>query len=197
MEKEKKRSAKTKIIDAAWKLFRKQGYEGTTINQIITVSGTSRGAFYHNFRGKEDLMFCLAYFFDTDYDNWLDALDPAMHSLDKLFALDAFVLKNLEDSEYRPFLPQLYGMQVMTEGTRHILNPNRKYYQIVYTFMKEGLARGEIKSELPYQELAEYFIMIERGFVYDWCLNKFRYSLYRCGQRIIKLYLDSLRAQQS
>ncbi|MGL6200935.1 MAG: TetR/AcrR family transcriptional regulator [Lachnospiraceae bacterium] len=191
---EKKRTAKDKIIDAAWKLFKEQGYDGTTINEIIAASGTSRGAFYHNFRGKEDLMFCMAYFFDDEYDKWLEALDSSLHSIDKLIALDAYVLSNLEDSEYRPFFPKLYGMQVMTESTRHILNPERKYYQIVNAFMKEGLVRGEIKSELPYQELAEYFIIIERGFVYDWCLNKFRYSLLQYGQRIIKLYLDSLRA---
>lgn len=194
MRKGRTTSAKDKIIDAAWDLFMQQGYEGTTINDIIKASGTSRGAFYHHFRGKEDLMFCLAYFFDDDYDEWLNTINPDMNSLDKLYKLDVYVLKNLENSPYKPFLPQLYGMQVMTESTRHIINPERKYYQIVYSFMKEGLERQEIKSNLSYQELAETFIIIERGFVYDWCLNKFRYSLFHYAEPIVKLYLDSLRA---
>lgn len=193
MGKEKKITAKDKIIDAAWKLFMDLGYEDTTVNEIIRASGTSRGAFYHNFRGKEDLMFCLAYFFDETYDEWLRTLDSTIHSLDKLAKLDAFVLNNLDNSVYKSFLPQLYGMQVMTESTRHIINPDRKYYQIVYSFMKEGQERGEIITGFPYQELAEDFINLERGFVYNWCLNKFRYSLLQSGCKLMKLYLDSLR----
>ncbi len=193
MRKTSKYNAKEKIIDAAWKLFLEQGYERTTINEIIEESHTSRGAFYHHFRGKEDLMFCLAYFFDTDYDAWIETIDPEMNALDKLYAFDAYVLKNLEESPYRRFLPELYGMQVMTSGTRHILNPEREYYQLVSLFMKEGLEKKEIKSSMTYQELAEWFAIIERGFTYDWCLTKFRYSLLQYGQRMMKIYLDSLR----
>ena len=49
--------AKEKIINAAWELFREKGYEETTLQDIIDKSGTSRGAFYHHFRAKEDLLF--------------------------------------------------------------------------------------------------------------------------------------------
>lgn len=189
------KSTKDKIIDAAWQLFEKQGYEKTTVNEIIDVSQTSRGAFYHHFRGKEDLMFCLAYFFDEDYDTWIETLDPSLDALDKLYEFDSFVLKNLEDSPYRSFLPELYGMQVKTEGIRHILNPQRKYYQLVSSFMKEGQEKNEIKKELSYQQLTEWFTIIERGFTYDWCLNQFRYSLHQYGQRMMRLFLDSLRPE--
>ena len=193
MRKIKTKSTKDRIINAAWELFEKQGYEKTTINEIIEVSETSRGAFYHHFRGKEDLMFCLAYFFDLDYDKWLEELDQDMTTLEKLLAFDSFVLKNLEDSPYRSFLPELYGMQVKTEGVRHILNPERRYYQLVMSFMKEGQERGEIKKDQTYQQLTEWYAIIERGFTYDWCLNQFRYSLHQYGQNMMRLYLDSLK----
>ncbi|MEG2482509.1 MAG: TetR/AcrR family transcriptional regulator [Lachnospiraceae bacterium] len=193
MENAKKKNTKDKIIDAAWKLFFKQGYDTTTIEQIIDASKTSRGAFYHHFRGKEDLLFCLAYFFDQDYDGWMDSIDPNLHSLDKLLLFDEFVLKNLEASPYRSFLPSLYGMQVMTKGNRHILNPNRQYYQLISRLMKEGLEKGQIQSSLSYLELTEWYAIIERGFTYDWCLTQGRYSLLQYGQRMMKVFLESLR----
>ncbi|MEF9840490.1 MAG: TetR/AcrR family transcriptional regulator [Lachnospiraceae bacterium] len=193
MENAKKKNTKDKIIDAAWKLFLKQGYDTTTIEQIIDASKTSRGAFYHHFRGKEDLLFCLAYFFDQDYDGWMDSIDPNLHSLDKLLLFDEFVLKNLEASPYRSFLPSLYGMQVMTKGNRHILNPNRQYYQLISRLMKEGLEKGQIQSSLSYLELTEWYAIIERGFTYDWCLTQGRYSLLQYGQRMMKVFLESLR----
>lgn len=192
--KEKKISTKDKIINAAWKLFMEQGYENTTIHEIIEASQTSRGSFYHHFRGKEDLLFSLAYNFDNDYIGWEETIDPSMNSLDKLLYFDAYVLKNLEESPYKPFLASLYGLQVMTEGTRHILNPNRRYYQIISKFMKEGLEKNEIKSTLSYMELTETFAIIERGFTYDWCLTQGRYSLLQYGQRMMSIFLNSLRA---
>ena len=42
-----KRHAKQDIMDAAWKLFTEQGYDETTISQIIELSGKSRSTFYH------------------------------------------------------------------------------------------------------------------------------------------------------
>ena len=66
-----KRHAKQDIMDAAWKLFTEQGYDETTIAQIIELSGNSRSTFYHHFRGKDELLFSLAYSYDSDYDSWL------------------------------------------------------------------------------------------------------------------------------
>lgn len=193
MEK-KKISTKDKIVNAAWKLFMTQGYKDTTISQIIEASQTSRGAFYHHFHGKEDLLFSLAYNFDNDYINWENTIDPSMNSLDALLSFDAYVMKNLEDSPYKSFLASLYGFQVMTEETRHILNPNRRYYQIIAKLMKRGMEKNEIKSDLSYLELTEEFAIIERGLTYDWCLTQGRYSLLQYSQRMMNMFLNSIRA---
>ena len=52
--KKKETSARTKILDASWKLFLDQGYANTTINQIIEESGTSRGLFTIISAGKRN-----------------------------------------------------------------------------------------------------------------------------------------------
>lgn len=70
--------AKEKIINAAWELFREKGYEETTLQDIIDKSGTSRGAFYHHFRAKEDLLFRMAWYFDKNikagWTHWIQIL---------------------------------------------------------------------------------------------------------------------------
>ena len=53
MSKKQPRNTKGKIISAAWKLFYEQGYDDTTIDEIIAESGTSKGSFYHYFEGKD------------------------------------------------------------------------------------------------------------------------------------------------
>ena len=79
-----KRHAKQDIMDAAWKLFTEQGYDETTIAQIIELSGNSRSTFYHHFRGKDELLFSLAYSYDSDYDSWLQTCDRTLPAADLL-----------------------------------------------------------------------------------------------------------------
>ena len=52
----KRRSTKSRIIKAAWNLFYKNGYDNTTVEEIIAASKTSKGTFYHYFKGKEALL---------------------------------------------------------------------------------------------------------------------------------------------
>lgn len=48
------------VLDAAQRLFATLGYEATSVNQIIAEVGVSKGAFYHHFSSKEDLIEALA-----------------------------------------------------------------------------------------------------------------------------------------
>jgi AcrR family transcriptional regulator len=43
-------------MDAAEQLFRTKGYADTSIQDVLDAVGTSRGAFYHYFRSKSDLL---------------------------------------------------------------------------------------------------------------------------------------------
>ena len=68
MAKKSSKKTKSKIVEAAWKLFYDQGYEDTTVEEIIEESGTSKGSFYHYFEGKDALLGSLAYMFDEKYE---------------------------------------------------------------------------------------------------------------------------------
>ena len=54
---------KAQIIQAALELFRKKGYEDTTISNIIDCAGISKGGFYHHYAGKEELLEDIAQLF--------------------------------------------------------------------------------------------------------------------------------------
>ncbi|MCM3786719.1 TetR/AcrR family transcriptional regulator [Neobacillus mesonae] len=44
------------ILDAAEDLFSKQGFNGTSTNDILEKVGIARGTLYHHFKSKEDIM---------------------------------------------------------------------------------------------------------------------------------------------
>ena len=78
------KKTKSRIVSAAWKLFYDQGYEDTTIEEIIAESGTSKGSFYHYFEGKDALLGSLSYMFDEKYTELEEELTEEMsEDLDK------------------------------------------------------------------------------------------------------------------
>ena len=68
MAKKSTRNTRGRIVSAAWKLFYEQGYEDTTVEEIIELSGTSKGSFYHYFDGKDALLSTLSSLFDEKYE---------------------------------------------------------------------------------------------------------------------------------
>ena len=51
---------KQELLATAMRLFASQGYEQTSVNQIIVALNISKGAFYHHYSSKEDLVEALA-----------------------------------------------------------------------------------------------------------------------------------------
>lgn len=56
---DKRQANRTRILQAARKVFGKRGYHGATIEEIADEAGLSNGAVYYNFKNKEDLFFAL------------------------------------------------------------------------------------------------------------------------------------------
>lgn len=189
-----KKKTKDKIMNAAWELFQEHGYEETTISEIIEKSGTSRSAFYHHFHGKEELLFTIAYIYDNDYDTWLkEYYDENLHIVDNLISFNNYVLRSVESSPFCDFYNSLYGLQVMTDGVRHILNPDRRYYQILRQLLKDGIESGQILSQHTYTVLTDMITSFQIGITYNWCLQQKRFSLVQYGCDLMTPFLLSLR----
>jgi AcrR family transcriptional regulator len=67
----KRQSTKSRIIKAAWNLFYKKGYDQTTIEDIIVASKTSKGTFYHYFKGKEGNYYVTKIALSGNYETFL------------------------------------------------------------------------------------------------------------------------------
>jgi len=63
---------KERILDKAFVLFHKQGYNATGINQIIEEAKVAKASFYQHFKSKEDL--CVA-FLNQRHEYWFNELE--------------------------------------------------------------------------------------------------------------------------
>lgn len=49
-------STRDRLVQAATRLFRQRGYDGTGLTEILTEAGVPKGSLYHHFpEGKADL----------------------------------------------------------------------------------------------------------------------------------------------
>ena len=192
----KKNSCNTKgrIISAAWKLFYEQGYEGTTVEDIVFESGTSKGSFYHYFDGKDALMGTLAYVFDEKYEELIPALDPNMGALETLAYINHEMYVMIEASVSIDLLTRLLSTQLLARGEKHLLDRSRVYFRLLRRIVRQGAERGELRREVSVDELVRAFAMWERAQLYDWCLCGGDYSLVSYAEKMTPLFLESFRA---
>lgn len=193
MAKKAGRNTKGKIIVAAWKLFYEQGYDDTTIEEIIEESGTSKGSFYHYFAGKDALLSSLSYMFDEKYGELMENITDDMHSFDKLMYLNRELFLMIENSISLDLLAKLYSSQLTTKGEKHLLDHNRIYYKLLRNIFSEGQAKGEITKDLSVNELVKVYALCERAFLYDWCLSNGDYSLTKYAADMLPLFLEKFK----
>lgn len=193
MSKKNERNTKGKIINAAWNLFYEQGYDNTTVEEIIDASQTSKGSFYHYFEGKDALLGSLSYIFDEEYEKLQKNFPDQMTSFDKLLYLNSRLFSMIEDRIDIELLTRLYSTQLVTKGEKHLLDNKRLYYKLLRQIVSEGQKNGELTIDMTANEIVKLYAICERSLIYDWCLCNGEYSLSSYAKKTMPMFLSGIR----
>ena len=191
MKKKNSKNTKGKIVSTAWQLFYEQGYDNTTVEEIVDASGTSRGSFYHYFDGKAALLSSLSYLFDEKYDELAESMNPDLSPIEKLNLMNQELFLMIDNTVSVDLLSQLFATQLITNGERHMMSPNRTYYKLLRQVISEGKQNGTFREEFSVNDIAKAYAMFERGLMYDWCISGGSYSLCQYSQSVLPLFLNS------
>ncbi|MDY3281809.1 TetR/AcrR family transcriptional regulator [Dysosmobacter sp.] len=193
MARKNTRNTRGRIISAAWKLFYEQGYENTTVEDIVFESETSKGSFYHYFSGKDALMGTLANVFDEKYEELYPAMDPAMDAVEKLIYLNHELFAMIDGGVSVDLLARLLSTQLLARGEKHLLDRNRYYFRILRQIVSQGRERGQLRRDRSVDEIVKAYALWERALMYDWCLCGGEYSLVSYTDRMTPMFLESYR----
>ena len=153
-----------KILDVSMELFLEKGYEHTSIQDIVNnLGGLSKGAIYHHFKSKEDILDGVMNKLYQNNANETDHLrqlekNKNMTGLQKLQSLFTTALESpRQDDMFQmapDFLknPQMLAMQlegIYKESVPHFVQP----------IIEEGVVDGSIKTDYP-KELAEMILLL-------------------------------------
>ena len=196
MAKKAGRNTKARIVSAAWKLFYEQGYEDTTVEDIVFESETSKGSFYHYFDGKDALLGSLSVLFDEKYEELRPQLDPQADAVDTLVFLNQELFAMIDNSVSLELLARLFSSQLVTRGEKHLLDRSRTYFKLLYQIIRDGQSRGQLRTDMTANEIINDYAMFERALMYDWCLADGGYALARNADRLMPMFLANYRGEK-
>lgn len=138
-----------KILDAALHLFLEKGYEQTTILDIVdNMGGMTRGAFYHHFKSKEEVLDALGdkLFFDN---NPFEKLKQQTN-LTGLEKFKYLITHSMDDTDSRRV--SIMTVQALESPTfiKKLLDDNREIVAPLYQeIIEEGVKDGSIQTSHP------------------------------------------------
>ena len=195
MPRKNSRNTKGRIISAAWKLFYEQGYEGTTVEDIVFESGTSKGSFYHYFDGKDALLGTLAYVFDEKYEQLMGEMNPEQDAIEKLIFLNHELFAMIDNGISVDLLARLLSTQLLARGEKHLLDRNRTYFKLLRQIISEGQKTGQLRTDQTVGAILKAYALWERALMYDWCLSGGEYSLMAYTDSMTPVFLENYRAK--
>ena len=187
------KNTRSKIVTAAWELFYENGYDETTVDDIVERSGTSKGSFYHYFAGKDALLSSLSTVFDEKYMSLNDTMDPEMDSFGKLIWLNRELFFMIENSISLELLARLLSTQLVTTSEKHLMDQSRYYFKLLRRICMEGQQRGELREDVAVNEMVRVYALQERALLYDWCICGGNYSLSRYSAQVFPEFLRFLK----
>lgn len=154
------------LINTMKTLLWQRGYDATSPNQVLDVSGVGKGSMYHHFKSKKELAIAA-----MD-----DRADELIKEANQIFAGSQFWLKKFEAYLFIPRdgmvgcrLGRIISDPSVVEDP-DLQRPIKRYFQHMHQLMEATLSsaqdEGHLVSTVPAQQLAYMVISaVQGGFV--------------------------------
>ncbi len=192
-------SLKENIIHESLRLFSLKGFLGTSLQDILSAAGTSKGGFYNHFRSKEDLFY---HVIDEARQEWrtknlsgLDEIDDPVSKIIKLlenyrdqYLVDSvhfpggclFITLSVELNDQRPHLSQ-----EISKGFVGLKN-------MIQRMLEHGKEAGQLNNNLDSSTVTEILFAGMLGASVIFGIEKSAESLKQSINALIS-YTESLR----
>lgn len=158
------------IIEQTAPVFSRQGYAGTSINDLTGVTGLTKGSIYGNFKNKDEV--ALAAF---DYNMGLvvqeieSMMIPRAAYIDKLLVFTDFYRDSLRRKRFQWGCP-IVNTAPEVDDTHPVLRERvneaiARWRKTMVRLMEKGMDAGEIKADTQPEVMADVIMALIEGAV--------------------------------
>lgn len=148
------------ILDAAFRLFMEKGYERTSIQDIVNhLGGLSKGAIYHHFKSKEDILIAVTDRMTAESNKMLAAIRDRsdLSGKEKLKLLFAESLNDPVQNDIFTTAPDFNSNPRLLFSILHdTIKDTAPNY--ILPIIRQGIADGSIHTDYP-EQLAELILL--------------------------------------
>ncbi|WP_143310547.1 TetR/AcrR family transcriptional regulator [Chitinophaga vietnamensis] len=192
----KAESTRLAILEKAFGLIYGQGYQATSIDDIIATTKVTKGAFFYHFANKEEMG--LAMIRDVMYPGMYHAMvAPLLEAADPVKEIYTMMRNLLLDPRFEvkygcPAINLIDEMAPLNKPFHDALTTLvLQWQEAIEKALKKGKAAGQIRKDVSVQQTA-FFIMSGYGGIRN--LGKiYGKSCYNNYLKELKTYLQSLR----
>ncbi|MFD2416089.1 TetR/AcrR family transcriptional regulator [Amycolatopsis pigmentata] len=182
-----------RLLSAATKLFAQKGFDRATVQEIVEAAGVTKGAMYHYFGSKEELL----------YEVYSRVLRAQTEQLEKVAVTEAPARLRLRDACTDVVVSTIDNLDdmVIFQQSMHQLSPEkrkavrgerRRYHERFRSLIEEGQSTGEFRSDKPAEIVVDFFFGAVHHLV-SWYSPSGPLSGRQVGEYYADLLLDSLR----
>ncbi|WP_329059286.1 TetR/AcrR family transcriptional regulator [Amycolatopsis sp. NBC_01480] len=147
-----------RLLQHATKLFAKKGFDRTSVQEIVEAAGVTKGAMYHYFDSKDDLLYEIYARVLREQTAQLEKVadsDAPLRARLATAASDVVVssIENLDDNTI--FLQSMH--QLSTEKRKAVRAERRKYHERFRRLIEEGQAGGDFRADKPADLVVDFF----------------------------------------
>jgi AcrR family transcriptional regulator len=151
-------SVPERLLRAATRLFAEQGFESTSVQEVVAAAGVTKGAMYHYFGSKDDLLYEVygrVLRMQTEHLMEISSRDAPVAERVHAAAADVIVtsIANLDDTKI--FFRSMH--QLAPEKQRSVRAERRKYHEIFRSMVEQGQNEGVFRSDVPADLVVDYF----------------------------------------
>lgn len=150
-----------RILEAAFRLFMEKGYEHTSIQDIIDhLGGLSKGAIYHHFKSKEDILVAVTDKMTEESNQMLAEIRDRtdLSGKEKLRTIFKESISRPVQNDIFTVAPDLgNNPRLLYSIFRETVDEAAPHY--ILPIIKQGIADGSIQTDYP-AELAELIILV-------------------------------------
>ena len=165
----KAEKTRQRIIRQSAPLFNKKGYAGTTLSDILNVTGLTKGGVYGNFSGKDEIAIEAFEYNKDQLFNYLhekvSVKDSAIEQLHTFFKVHGLAVQQIEGG-----CPVL-NTAIDADDTHPELHKKAKAAVLVWiNYLKRilinGIESGEVRKQIDPERYARMFISMVEGAVF-------------------------------
>jgi TetR/AcrR family acrAB operon transcriptional repressor len=187
------------LLDAAELLFQRQGVSRTSLKDIASQAGTSRGAIYWHFKDKADLFNAMMervtlplekVFENLDQNEQEDTLShlrQVMQGTLHLIANDERTRRVLEVATHKvEYIDELRSVRLRHIAVRDI------FLGEMENGLKQAATEQSLVMPVTNAEAAQGLHALTDGLIHNWLLDPPMFGLAEKGSRLIDIYLTGL-----